>query len=68
MLVSKIKAYIELSTLTREEIRKEMGVGTNTISSWCSGKSRPSVEDLFKLARLLNVKVDELYEWREENE
>ncbi|MGN7942862.1 helix-turn-helix transcriptional regulator [Metabacillus sp. 22489] len=66
MLVSKIKGYIELSPLSRDEIRKAMNVSNNTISAWCSGKSRPSLEDAFKLSRLLNVTVEDLYEYKEE--
>ncbi|UPO88357.1 helix-turn-helix domain-containing protein [Niallia sp. Man26] len=67
MLVSKIKGYIELSSHNREEIKDYMGVSTNTISAWCSGKSRPSLEDAFKLSRLLGVTVEDLYEYKEEN-
>lgn len=68
MLRSRIKAYIELSPLTREEIMIKMNVSNNTISSWCTGKSRPSLEDTFKLSRLLSVTVEDLYEYVEEDE
>ncbi|WP_050616252.1 helix-turn-helix transcriptional regulator [Bacillus testis] len=37
----------------------------NTISNWCTGKSFPSVKELFDLADILGVKVDDLYEWEE---
>nr|WP_203289864.1 helix-turn-helix domain-containing protein [Metabacillus sp. cB07] len=66
MLISKIKPYIELSPYTREEIRKQMGVSNNTISLWCSGKSRPNLEDAFKLSRLLGVTVEDLYDYSED--
>jgi DNA-binding XRE family transcriptional regulator len=67
MLISKIKPYIELSPYSRDEVRKVMGVSNNTISLWCTGKSRPNLEDAFKLSRLLGVTVEDIYEYREEN-
>lgn len=67
MLISKIKFYIDISPYNREEIKKEMGVSTNTISSWCTGKSRPPLEEAFKLSRLLGVTVEDLYEYKEDN-
>lgn len=66
MLKSRIRAYIDLSPLTREEVRKTMEVTENTLSSWCTGKAIPSLEKAFKLSRLLGVTVEDLYEWREE--
>ena len=66
MLISKIKAYIELSPYSREEIKKYMGISENTISAWCSGKSRPTLNDAFKLSRRLGVTVEDLYEYKED--
>lgn len=64
---SNIGKLINESKYKREYIRQFMGVSSkNTISNWCTGKSYPSVPDLFKLAKLLGVKVDDLYKWEEE--
>ncbi|MCM3599413.1 helix-turn-helix domain-containing protein [Robertmurraya korlensis] len=68
MLRSKIRAYIDLSPLTREEVRNAMEVTENTLSSWCTGKAKPTLEKAFKLSRLLGVTVEDLYEWREDDE
>ncbi|WP_231867544.1 helix-turn-helix transcriptional regulator [Bacillus badius] len=43
-----------------------MGISRNTLSNWCRGITHPPAPELFKLARLLEVKVDDLYEWEEE--
>lgn len=67
MLKSKIKGYIELSKYTREELMNLMEVSRNTISNWSSGKSYPNTNQLFKLAYLLGVKVDDLYEYIHED-
>jgi transcriptional regulator with XRE-family HTH domain len=57
---------IKNSPYKREFIQRYMGVSRNTLSNWVTGKTTPTVSDLFKLARLLEVKVDDLYEWEEE--
>lgn len=66
MLKSKVKAYIEFSELSRDEIKKEMVISTNTLSAWSSGKSRPNLEQAFKLSRLLNCTVEDLWEYIED--
>ena len=35
--------------------------GRNTISNWCTGKSYPTVTEVWELAELLGVEVGELY-------
>ncbi|KAF0821268.1 helix-turn-helix transcriptional regulator [Bacillus firmus] len=41
---------------------EELKISANTLSNWSTGKSIPSLEKAFKLADLLGVKVDDLYE------
>ena len=66
---SNIGKLIKESKYKREYIRTYMGVTSkNTISNWCTGNSYPSAKELFKLAHLLGVKVDDLYEWKEDDE
>lgn len=57
---------IKKSPYKREYIQEYMGVSRNTLSNWITGKTTPTVYDLFKLSRLLGVKVDDCYEWEEE--
>ena len=40
---------------------EKLGVGELTISNYCRGKHKPSIDNAIKLARLLNVPVDELF-------
>ncbi|MEH7082975.1 helix-turn-helix transcriptional regulator, partial [Neobacillus drentensis] len=61
-LKSNIGWLIDKSDYTREDIRKRYGKSANTISSWCTAKSFPNVIELFDLADLLEVKVDEMYD------
>lgn len=63
---SKIGELIDGSPYKREYIRKVFNKSRNTISNWCTGKSYPSPPEMFELAKLLNCKVDDLYEVEEE--
>jgi DNA-binding XRE family transcriptional regulator len=68
MVISLIGHWIRKSPYKRPEIEKYMGVSRNTLSNWCTGKNYPSIPQALKLAALLNVKVDDLYELKEEEE
>ncbi|WP_054637200.1 helix-turn-helix transcriptional regulator [Thalassobacillus sp. C254] len=66
MLVSKIGECIKRSGYRRDYIAKEMGIQKQQLSNWCTGRSKPRTEDLFKLAALLNCKTDDMYEFIKE--
>lgn len=68
MLINHLGKAIKESPFKREYIQKELGISRNTLSNWVTGKTTPTVVDLYRLANLLGKKTDELYEWREENE
>ncbi|USK72472.1 helix-turn-helix domain-containing protein [Peribacillus asahii] len=56
---------MEKSDYNREFLRKRYEKSANTISNWCTGKSHPTTKELWDLAELLKVKVDDLYEWED---
>jgi transcriptional regulator with XRE-family HTH domain len=78
-LKSKIAEQIKKSGFTREYIvqkfeeleddlttkKQSKGVNLQTISNWCTGRSKPNAYRLFLLAKILNCKVDDFYEWVE---
>ncbi|WP_042352241.1 helix-turn-helix transcriptional regulator [Bacillus massiliigorillae] len=65
-LKSNIGKIIDESPYKRDYIRKVFNRSRNTVSAWCTGKSYPTVNELFELAKLLDVKVDDLYDMEEE--
>ncbi|MEH7345548.1 helix-turn-helix transcriptional regulator [Bacillus sp. JJ1532] len=65
---SNIGWLIDKSSYNREYFRKHFNKSRNTISNWCTGNSYPSVPELFELALMLNVKIDDLYERINEDE
>ena len=66
MIISLIGSWIKQSKYSRQEICEIFGISQNTLSNWSTGKTYPSVPQLFKLAELLDVKVDDLYKLKAE--
>lgn len=64
MLESRIKECISESGYTRKHIAENLGVSHQQISNWVVGKSYPTTEKAFKLAYMLNCKVDDLYDYK----
>jgi putative transcriptional regulator len=58
---SKIGEWIDKRGYKRKFVAEKMGVSQNQLSNWVTGKSFPTVEKLFKLAKVLDCTVDELY-------
>lgn len=47
---------------TQADIAREMGVTPAAVSKWENGESKPRVDVLFKLAKMLDVRAEELIE------
>lgn len=45
---------------TQEEFAKAVGVDQTTVSKWETGRSKPRVGELYKIAKVCGVTVDEL--------
>ncbi|MFY0758716.1 helix-turn-helix transcriptional regulator [Metabacillus dongyingensis] len=65
MLKSNIAELLKKSPYKREHIQKKLNISANTLSNWARGNTKPNAEDLFRLAKVLGVKVDDLYEYDE---
>lgn len=61
MLKSRIGILLRTSKYRREFIQKELGISANTLTNWCTGKTYPTVDKAYKLAELLEVKIEDLY-------
>lgn len=56
----KLRDLIESAPMTQSEIALTMGVQNSRISEWKSGPKKPTVAQILKLAKLLNVPVEYL--------
>jgi transcriptional regulator with XRE-family HTH domain len=62
MLKPRIGKLLKVSKYRREFIISELEISKNTLSNWIAGNTFPTIDKAFKLADLLEVKVDDLYE------
>lgn len=60
MAMNRIKAVLAEKQLTSKWLAQELGKAENTVSRWCSNKVQPSLENLFKVAELLEVDICDL--------
>jgi putative transcriptional regulator len=65
-LKPKIGELINKSGYTRKYIAEQIEVSRKQLSNYVVGRSYPTAEKLFMLAKILGVKVDDLYEIVEE--
>ena len=45
---------------TSKWLAEQLGKSENTISKWCSNKVQPSLENLYEIAKLLDIEVRSL--------
>jgi putative transcriptional regulator len=58
----RIDEIIKERGYKKKYIAEQMGISANQLSNWITGRSYPPLDKAFKLAELLGVKVDDLYE------
>ena len=59
--INRIKLVLVEKKRTNKWLSEQMGVTPSTVSKWCTNSSQPDIETLAKIAKLLNVGVEELY-------
>lgn len=64
---SLIGELIDKKGFKKKYIAAQLNVTPTQLSNWIGGRSYPTIEKAFKLADLLDVKVDELYERGDSN-
>lgn len=45
---------------TNKWLASELGINPSTVSKWCTNSSQPDIALLVKIAKLLDVELDEL--------
>ena len=56
----RIRQYRLLAGLTQSALAEKLNVSSQAISSWENSLTQPDIENLYNLARLLNISVDDL--------
>jgi putative transcriptional regulator len=60
---NKLKVYRAMHDLTQESLAKKLEVTRSTIVSIEKGKYDPSIGLAFRIARLFNVKIEDVFEY-----
>lgn len=60
MIQNKIQIILKKQGRSQAFLCRELKRSANTVSSWCRGKSEPSLSEAKMIADLLGVKLDDL--------
>jgi putative transcriptional regulator len=58
--LNRIKAVLAEKGLTNKSLGQQLGKSEFTVSRWATNRQQPSVEQLFEIAKTLNVEVKDL--------
>ena len=59
--VNRLKLVLVEKKKTSKWLSEELGVSQSTVSKWCTNSSQPDIETLARISKLLEVKVEDLY-------
>lgn len=57
-MVERILLLLKENKMTAKELTHHLGVGPSTVTEWKTGKTKPSIDSLAKIAQLFNVSAD----------
>jgi putative transcriptional regulator len=60
---NRLKVFRAIHDLTQEELAGKLGVTRQTVVSLEIGKYDPSIGLAFRIARLFNVKIEDVFEY-----
>ena len=58
--INRIKVVLAEKQRTNKWLANELGINPSTVSKWCTNSSQPDIALLVKIAKLLDVELDEL--------
>ncbi len=59
-IINRIKIVLVEKQRTSKWLAEQLGKSENTVSKWCSNKVQPSLENLYEIAKLLDIEVRSL--------
>jgi putative transcriptional regulator len=57
---NRIKIVLIENDKTNAWLAEQLGLSKGAVSRWCTNDNQPTIENLFKIAELLDVDVSEL--------
>lgn len=59
-IYNRIKAVLAEQRKTNLWLADKLDMSPNTVSKWCTNHMQPTIETLFRIAKVLNVEAKEL--------
>ena len=63
--INRIKVVLADNRKTNKWLAEQLDVAQSTVRKWCTNDAQPSLETLMQIARLLEVKPDDLLRFDE---
>jgi DNA-binding XRE family transcriptional regulator len=67
LIKSKIKIRLAELDIKQTELAEEFRVSKQTFNGWVTGRIKPSLEVAFRLAKRLECKIEDLWNYEDEN-
>ena len=58
--INRIKVVLVEKKKTNKWLSEQLGCATTTVSKWCTNVCQPPMETFLKIAKILDVELDEL--------
>ncbi len=58
--INRIKVVLVEKKKTNKWLSEQLGYATTTVSKWCTNACQPPMETFLKIAKILDVELDEL--------
>lgn len=58
--LNRLKVVLAEKKKTNKWLCEQLQVNPSTVSKWCTNSSQPDLQTLLNIARLLNVKIEDL--------
>jgi putative transcriptional regulator len=65
LLKSHVKLRLVELDMSQTELADKLLVSKQTMNAWVRGRVKPPLETAFKIAKELNCKVDDLWEYKQ---
>lgn len=58
--INRLKVVLAEKKRTNKWLCEQLNVNPSTVSKWCTNSSQPDLQTLIKIARLLEIELNEL--------
>ena len=58
--LNRIKVILAEKMVSNKELAERLGIDPATVSKWCTTNAQPNLENLVKIAKCLDVTVNDL--------